>query len=68
MVFATGAPPPVDSLWAANAAEVIEYAHAFAPQATIVLIETLDASQPQLMKASGSRMPSSPLPPADTAR
>jgi hypothetical protein len=49
-VFATGAPPPVDSLWAANAAEIIEYAHAFAPEATVVLIETLDASQPQLMK------------------
>ena len=46
----TTAPPPVDALWAANAAQEIEYAHAFARQATIVLVEAADSTQAELMK------------------
>jgi kumamolisin len=38
-VYATGVQPPTDGLWAANAAAVIEYAHAFAPSATVILVE-----------------------------
>ena len=49
-VSTTGTPPPVDSLWAANAAQEIEYAHAFAPQATIVLVEAANDTQAELMK------------------
>jgi len=39
-VYSNGKPSRVDGLWAANAADVIEYAHAYAPKATIILIET----------------------------
>jgi subtilase family serine protease len=38
-VFATGFKPRLDALWSSNAAGVIEYAHAFAPSATIILVE-----------------------------
>ena len=48
-VFATGMPPQVDSLWAANASGMIEYAHAFAPGAHIVLVEAASASLKDLL-------------------
>jgi kumamolisin len=38
-VFATGQRPTVDGLWAQNAALILEYVHAWAPQAQIVLVE-----------------------------
>lgn len=47
-VYATGAVPPVDSLWAGNASQSIEYAHAFAPRATIVLLEAASATAADL--------------------
>lgn len=43
-VFATGVRPPVDGLWAQGAAQVAEYAHAFAPKAQIVLIEAASSA------------------------
>jgi len=43
-VYATGVKPPVDELWAQSAAVVTEYAHAFAPQAQIVLVEAASAA------------------------
>ena len=42
-VYATGVAPPVDGLWSANASSIVEYAHAFAPNATIVLVEAASA-------------------------
>ncbi len=38
-VYVDGFQPQVDGLWAANASAVIEYAHALAPGATIILME-----------------------------
>ena len=43
-VYATGVKPPVDELWAQNAAVVTEYAHGFAPQAQIVLVEAASSA------------------------
>jgi len=43
-VYATGVKPPEDGLWAQSAAVVTEYAHAFAPQAQIVLVEAASPS------------------------
>jgi len=43
-VYATGVKPPEDDLWAQSASVVTEYAHAFAPQAQIVLVEAASAS------------------------
>ena len=43
-VYSAGVKPPVDALWAANAAGIVQYAHAFAPSAKIVLIEAPSAS------------------------
>jgi kumamolisin len=43
-VYATGVKPQEDGLWAQSASVVTEYAHAFAPQAQIVLIEAASAS------------------------
>jgi kumamolisin len=38
-VFATGKRPTIDGLWAQNAALIVQYVHAWAPQAQIVLVE-----------------------------
>jgi kumamolisin len=43
-VYATGVQPPEDGLWAQSASVVTEYAHAFAPQAQIVLVEAASSS------------------------
>lgn len=43
-VYATGVKPPEDDLWAQSASVVTEYAHAFAPQAQIVLVEAASAN------------------------
>lgn len=43
-VFATGTKPPMDPLWAQTAAQVIEYAHAFAPKAQIMLVEAASSA------------------------
>ena len=43
-VYATGVRPPIDGLWAQAAAQVAEYAHAFAPKAQIVLVEAATSS------------------------
>ena len=51
VIFASGRRPPTDSLWASNAANVIEYAHAFAPKARIILVEAATATLPDLMVA-----------------
>jgi subtilase family serine protease len=48
-VFASGTRPPVDSLWALNASNAIEYAHAFAPGAQVLLVEAATASLTDLM-------------------
>lgn len=50
-VYAAGTKPPTDALWSANAAEVIEYAHAFAPGAKIVLVEAAGGSIVQVWQA-----------------
>jgi len=50
-VYATGVQPPTDGLWAANAAAVIEYAHAFAPDATVILVEGATDTFPSLTRA-----------------
>jgi len=44
VVYAAGTAPPLDALWAANAADITQYAHAFAPGAQIVLVEAASAS------------------------
>lgn len=51
VVFASGTRPTVDPLWASNAANVIEYLHAFAPSAKIVLVEAATSSLTDLMVA-----------------
>jgi kumamolisin len=51
VVFAAGTRPVVDPLWASNAANVIEYLHAFAPTAKIVLVEAATSSLTDLMVA-----------------
>jgi kumamolisin len=51
VVFAGGTRPVVDPLWASNAANVIEYLHAFAPSAKIVLVEAATSSLSDLMIA-----------------
>lgn len=43
-VYASGVKPPEDDLWAQSASVVTEYAHAFAPQAQIVLVEAASAN------------------------
>lgn len=43
-VYATGSQPPIDPLWAVNGADAVQYAHAFAPQAKILLVEAASAS------------------------
>jgi kumamolisin len=43
-VFATGVRPPEDGLWAQGASSVTEYAHAFAPNAQIVLVEAASSA------------------------
>lgn len=43
-VYATGVQPPEDGLWAQSASVVTEYAHAFAPQAQIVLVEAASSA------------------------
>ena len=43
-VYATGVKPPPDGLWAQSASVVTEYAHAFAPQAQIVLVEAASSA------------------------
>lgn len=43
-VYAAGNQPMMDPLWAASDAGIIQYAHAFAPAAKIVLIEATTAS------------------------
>ena len=50
VVFASGTRPTVDPLWASNAAAIIEYLHAFAPTAKIVLVEAASASTVDLMQ------------------
>lgn len=52
-VFASGTRPIVDPLWALNASNVIEYAHAFLPGAKIVLVEAASGSLTDLMTAVG---------------
>jgi subtilase family serine protease len=42
--YATGVKPPPDGLWAQSASVVTEYAHAFAPQAQIVLVEAASSA------------------------
>jgi kumamolisin len=42
--YATGTKPPPDGLWAQSASVVTEYAHAFAPQARIVLVEAASSA------------------------
>jgi hypothetical protein len=51
VVFATGTRPPVDALWASNAASIAEYLHAFAPKAKIVLVEAASSSLSDLNTA-----------------
>jgi subtilase family serine protease len=43
-IYATGVQPPEDELWAQSASVVTEYAHAFAPQAQIVLVEAASSA------------------------
>lgn len=43
-VYAAGVKPPEDDLWAQSASVVTEYAHAFAPQAQIVLVEAASSA------------------------
>ncbi len=52
-VYATGVRPQVDALWAQGAAVTTEYAHAFAPQAQIVLVEAASASIEDMWFAVG---------------
>ena len=47
-VFATGRRPPLNALWAINAADISEYAHAFAPAAQIVLVEAQSGTNADL--------------------
>src|SRR4051794_15891783 len=50
-VYARGFQPAVDGLWAANGSAVIEYAHALAPGATIILMEAATNSLAELKRA-----------------
>ena len=50
-VFATGSQPPLDCGWAQEAALDIEWAHAMAPNASIVLVEAATNSIPDLLAA-----------------
>ena len=43
-LYATGIRPPFDALWAQSSAVVVEYAHAFAPHAQIVLLEAASSA------------------------
>jgi len=52
-VYATGVKPPPDGLWAQSASVVTEYAHAFAPQAQIVLVEAASSAIDDMWFAVG---------------
>ena len=52
-VYAAGFRPPPDTLWAQSASVVTEYAHAFAPQAQIVLVEAKTSSIKDMWDAVG---------------
>jgi kumamolisin len=52
-VYATGVKPPPDGLWAQSASVVTEYAHAFAPQAQIVLVEAASSAIEDMWFAVG---------------
>jgi hypothetical protein len=51
VVYASGTVPPVDLGWALESNLDIEYAHAMAPGATIILVEAASASLADLLKA-----------------
>jgi kumamolisin len=51
VVYASGAQPAVNSGWQMEASLDIEYSHALAPAATIVLVEAASPSYADLMKA-----------------
>ena len=53
-VYATGIRPPEDGLWAQSASVVTEYAHAFAPQAQIVLVEAASSAIEDMWFAVGT--------------
>ncbi|HZT32520.1 MAG TPA: S53 family peptidase [Bryobacteraceae bacterium] len=50
-IYAAGTPPPVDSNWALEISLDVQWAHAIAPQAKILLVEGASATDVELYRA-----------------
>ena len=51
VIYATGTKPPANSSWAGESSLDIEWSHAIAPKAKIILVEAASASTAALLKA-----------------